>query len=243
MIDSKHTTIRDKRRKYGNSSRQKISKKGIITGKTYFSGRACSGFRSSNKQFRSSADAVFRLRYIGCFQCALCVLSGAATAYPGNMDISVSGASGAVFDDNAKKFVPQYLFSFVVGFVFGKLIDFYELWIDILPTNIPCCVIYFVVSFLIFSLGIALSNRCGLPIVPTDLFPRELAAITGIAYTKVKIVFDVLCLAVTVGLTFFCLGQVRGLGIGTVIAAFTLGKAVGIVEKRLDKTSEFITII
>ena len=35
-----------------------------------------------------------------------------------------------------KKFVPQYLFSFVVGFVFGKLLDFYELWINKRKTKV-----------------------------------------------------------------------------------------------------------
>ena len=36
-----------------------------------------------------------------------------------------------------KKFVPSYLFSFVVGFVFGKLLDVHEAWINVLPYNNP----------------------------------------------------------------------------------------------------------
>lgn len=60
--------------------------------------------------------------------------------------------------------------------------------------------LFFGKLFLI-SLGIALFNRCGLPIVPTDLFPRELAKITGIRYPIIKISFDILCLAVTAGMT------------------------------------------
>lgn len=62
-----------------------------------------------------------------------------------------------------KKFVPSYLFSFVVGFVFGKLLDVHEAWINVLPYNIPMRVVYFVVSYCLISLGIALSNRCKLP--------------------------------------------------------------------------------
>ena len=142
-----------------------------------------------------------------------------------------------------KRFVPQYMFSFVVGFIFGELIDFYELWINILPQTIVCRFIYFAASFILFSIGIALSNRCGLPIIPTDLFTRELADITGVAYTRIKIVFDVMCLAATASLTFFCLGHVDGLGIGTVIAAFTLGKAVGIADNKMDKSLQFTTFL
>ena len=48
-----------------------------------------------------------------------------------------------------KRFVPSYLFSFVVGFFFGKLLDVHEAWINILPTAIGWRVLYFVASYLI----------------------------------------------------------------------------------------------
>lgn len=138
-----------------------------------------------------------------------------------------------------KKFVPSYLFSFVVGFVFGKLLDLHEMWINTLPDNIIMRVIYFIISYVLICIGIALSNRCGLPIVPTDLFPRELSDITGVKYSKIKIGFDITCLAVTAGLTFFCLGRIMGLGIGTVLAAFTMGKGIGFAGKLIDRKFVF----
>lgn len=138
-----------------------------------------------------------------------------------------------------KKFVPSYLFSFVVGFVFGILLDIHKAWINVLPDSLPWKIVWFVLSYLILSIGIALSNRCGLPIVPTDLFPRELSEITGAGYPKIKIIFDVSCLAVTAALTFFGLGHIEGLGIGTVLAAFTMGKAVGLCGNVLDKHFRF----
>ena len=140
-----------------------------------------------------------------------------------------------------RKFVVSYLFSFVVGFFFGELLDVHELWIDVLPENLPCQVLYFVVSYLLICIGIALSNRCGLPIIPTDLFPRELSQITGIGYPKIKISFDAICLVVTAGMTFFFLGHVMGLGIGTVLAALTMGKTIGIIGSWMDKHFTFAT--
>ena len=80
------------------------------------------------------------------------------------------------------------------------------------------------------------------PIIPTDLFPRELSDITSVGYPKIKIGFDVTCLAVTAGLTFFCLGYLDGLGVGTIAAALTMGKGVGIVGDWLDKRFRFITV-
>ena len=142
-----------------------------------------------------------------------------------------------------KKFVPSYLFSFVVGFVFGELLDVHELWISVLPTALPFRFLYFVISYALICIGIAISNRCKLPIIPTDLFPRELADITKAGYPKIKIGFDVACLAVTAALTFFCLGHLEGLGIGTILAAFTMGKGVGIVGTLLDRHFRFVSVL
>ena len=99
------------------------------------------------------------------------------------------------------------------------------------------------VSYLLISFGIALSNRCGLPIIPTDLFPRELAQITKIAYSKIKISFDVICLAATAGMTGLFLGHLSGLGAGTILAAFTMSKMVGIMGKWLDSRFCFLSFL
>ena len=136
-----------------------------------------------------------------------------------------------------RRFVPQYLFSFVVGFVF------HEQWISILPRHFVCRIFYFVMSYLLISFGIALSNRCHLPIIPTDLFPRELAQIIHIRYSIIKISFDIICLAITAGMTFFFLGNLKGLGIGTVLAAFTMGKCIGLIGSWMDKRYTFVTVL
>lgn len=138
-----------------------------------------------------------------------------------------------------KKFVPAYLFSFVVGFIFGEMLDVHELWINVLPHTIAWRIVYFIISYLLISIGIALSNRCCLPIIPTDLFPRELSDIFNTAYSKIKIAFDVTCLLITAGMTFIILGHLDGLGIGTILAAFTMGKMIGIIGDWMDKHYKF----
>lgn len=142
-----------------------------------------------------------------------------------------------------KKFIPEYLFSFVVGFIFGKLLDVHKFWIEILPQTFSWCIVYFIVSYLLLCFGIALSNRCKLPIIPTDLFPRELEQITAIKYHKIKITYDVMCLAITAGMTLIFLGHLDGLGIGTIMAAFTMGKVVGMIGEWLDRRFYFVSFL
>jgi hypothetical protein len=47
---------------------------------------------------------------------------------------------------------------------------------------------------------------------------------------------------VTALLTFVCLRQIRGLGIGTVLAAFTMGKVIGKIGEEMDKKVRFVSI-
>lgn len=96
---------------------------------------------------------------------------------------------------------------------------------------------------MILCIGIAQSNRCKLPIIPTDLFPRDLAEIIQKPYARVKITFDVTCLLVTACLTYFALGRILGLGIGTVVAAFTMGKGVAIAGNLIDKKMTFVSFL
>ena len=142
-----------------------------------------------------------------------------------------------------RRFVPEYLFSFVAGFIFGELLDVHEAWIGILPTALPWRILYFIISYLLICIGIALSNRCQLPIIPTDLFPRELADITGAAYSKIKITFDLLCLATTLALTLIFLHRIDGLGSGTILAAFPMGKVIGIIGKKMDAHVCFVSVL
>lgn len=140
-----------------------------------------------------------------------------------------------------KKFVPQYFFSFGVGFAFGFMVDVYKNFVQILPTAVPFRVCYFVLSYLIISFGVALSNRCHMPLIPTDLFPKELSEITGTAFSKIKVSFDMICVAVTAVLTVVFLGGISGLGIGTILSAFTMGKAIGILGGWMDRHLIFVT--
>ena len=82
----------------------------------------------------------------------------------------------------------------------------------VLPLTIPLRILYFVLSYLIICVGIALSNRCKLPIIPTDLFPREVA-------------------------------DIMGLGVGTIVAAFTMGKGIAIVGNRIDRKVSFVSVL
>ena len=142
-----------------------------------------------------------------------------------------------------RKFVPNYLFSFVVGFAFSMMLDVYKLKLAWLPMTIPYRILYFAAGYLLIAFGVALSNRCGLPIIPTDLFPREVSAIKNWKYSRVKITCDLTSLAITGLLTGVLLGHIDGLGIGTIIAACTMGKVIGTIGECMDRHVTFVSFM
>ena len=72
---------------------------------------------------------------------------------------------------------------------------------------------------------------------------RELADITGIRYSRIKVSFDVICLAVTALMTGLLLGHLDGLGVGTILAAFTMGKVIGMIGDWMDQRVRFVSFM
>ena len=108
-----------------------------------------------------------------------------------------------------RSFCPGYLFSFVVGIGFGKMIDVHNAWVTMLP------------------------------IVPTDIFPRDLSELLHKKYHRIKTTFDLTCLTTTVLLSLLILHHLYGIGIGTFFCAFMTGRTVSLVQKFIGNHVEF----
>lgn len=141
-----------------------------------------------------------------------------------------------------RRFVPQYLLSFAVAFAFGLLVDVHELWVSLLPETLPLRILWFLLGFLCMCVGISAGNCCKTPINPGDLFPRELSALLHLPYARVKVTFDLGCVAGTAVLTVLAEGRILGLGIGTIVAALAMGNGVGLCTEWIRQHADFVSI-
>lgn len=142
-----------------------------------------------------------------------------------------------------RRFVPTYLFSFVVGFAFGNLLDVFGAWWPAMPHTMGWRILYFVLSCPVIGLGIALSNRCKLPIIPADLFARDLAGILNKPFPRVKMTIDLTCVTVAALLTAGFLHNLQGVGAGTVIGALCYGPLGGWFGRLLDRHFDFVSVL
>ena len=139
-----------------------------------------------------------------------------------------------------KRFVPAYLLSLAVGFCFGELLEFR---IGVLPKTLPFRVAYFAVSYLVICFGVALFNHCKILFVPTELFLREVSAITGVTYARIKVPFDLRCLVVTALLEGIWGAFWMAWGAGTVLAALIKEKVIGQMNRFLDQKAAFKSLL
>ena len=90
-----------------------------------------------------------------------------------------------------KKCTLGYLCSFLVGVVFGYTLDFCRFCIHPLPDTLFPRLVYFVLGTALLILGVSLLMISRMPIMPQDLFTRELSEHFAIPFRKVKTVFDI----------------------------------------------------
>ena len=114
-----------------------------------------------------------------------------------------------------------YVMSFMIGVVFGYTLDVCRLLVAPLITG---------VAFLMIS---------NLPIMPQDLFTREISAHFSLPFKVVKTVFDLSCVSLSLAVAFLALGRIAGVGAGTLVSALITGKCVDAVKRRLLSTKRF----
>ncbi len=120
----------------------------------------------------------------------------------------------------------------------------HEAWINLLPLTLPEPY-----SLFCNQLSVDLHRNCTVkPLWSADHTDRSVPEGTGGHYGRrvfqhKKVSFDVICLAVTAGMTIFFLGHLDGLGIGTILAAFTMGKVIGVIGKWMDGRLRFVSVL
>ncbi len=126
-----------------------------------------------------------------------------------------------------------YVMSFALAAVFGALLDGWGLLLAPLPHTMALRLAGFAAGYALMATGIALLLACGLPVLPFDTVPRELVAVLGWSVRKARTAFDLVNLAMMLGLGLIFLGRAAGIGWGSVFNALLMGTGAGYVSAFL----------
>ncbi|HCY06678.1 MAG: DUF6198 family protein [Erysipelotrichaceae bacterium] len=137
-----------------------------------------------------------------------------------------------------KKIDVKLLMQLPFSFVFGKLVD-----IIFVVFNFPVdTIIKKWICLFLGVVGIALGSylcvRMNLIMDPANGATNEVAKKLNSEFGKVKIGFDISCVVVSVIVSFIVLKRIFGVGIGTLIYAILIGKAISLFGNLLNKHIE-----
>ncbi|WP_419865868.1 YczE/YyaS/YitT family protein [Ureibacillus xyleni] len=131
---------------------------------------------------------------------------------------------------NLREFGLQLL----VAFLFGFYMDFALFLVRLLPTpeTIFMRSIFLIISLFIVGIGLLGYFNAKLPLMPYDALTYAISDKFQMPFPKAKITSDLInvCLSLVICLIF--IHSFGSVGIGTLIAAYFIGKILGVLMKR-----------
>jgi len=140
-----------------------------------------------------------------------------------------------------RRFKITYLISFLSGIIYGLILDFFT-WamMPLSADSLLKVIIFYITGFILICIAVALFFCCKAPLMPYDIFIREVSEVKKINLTKFKWGFDISCIIVSLVLSLIITGRIIGIGIGTVIFAFFVSPVMTFIMKFLNKHIEFV---
>ena len=124
----------------------------------------------------------------------------------------------------------NFFLQLIISTIFGSFMDL-AVWLTKgLPeaNSIWLIIIYLIVSLIIVSMALLFYFTAKLPMMPYDALTHVIAEKWSIAFSKAKITSDMLNVVLTLVLCLLFIHSFGAIGIGTFIAAYAIGKIVGL---------------
>ena len=142
-----------------------------------------------------------------------------------------------------KKVKLLYFFSFITAVFYGLVLDLLRFLIPFLNPNVispesidfVVRILYLASGIILTSLSIALLFKVYLYPQVYDFFVKKVSDKFGKKISSFKIVFDFSFLALSILMTLILFGEIRGIGIGTLVMTLINGFTIGIFTKLLDR--------
>ncbi|WP_143318977.1 DUF6198 family protein [Clostridium sp. HBUAS56010] len=131
-----------------------------------------------------------------------------------------------------RKIKIKVLLQFPFSFVFGWIVDFYNKFIVISNPDGVLKFILLILAILCISVGISMVVNMNFVPNPPDGGVQALASLTKLPFGRAKLIYDGIMLLVTGVISFIASGKIIGIGIGTIVAFFTIGNIIYFINKH-----------
>ena len=133
--------------------------------------------------------------------------------------------------------IKDVILQLIISFVFGFFMDGTLFLVQLLPTpeSIVLRYVYLIISLFVVSAGLIGYFTAKLPLMPYDALTYIISERFKIKFSKAKITSDLLnvCISAALGLVF--IQSFGSIGIGTLVAAYFIGKILGWMISHYQK--------
>jgi len=132
-----------------------------------------------------------------------------------------------------RDFKLRHLLQFVFSYVFGLFTDMSMFLTRNLATDIyPVRLAMLAISLVLIAFGVYTVVLTDVVMNAPDGLVKTIADHWHIEFSKVKSIFDVICVSTSISLSLIFMGNITGLREGTIIASLSIGRLIGVVSKR-----------
>ena len=126
-----------------------------------------------------------------------------------------------------------YAISMAEAVLFGFFLNAMKALLADIPLSFELSLVYLFVAHVLLFFGVAFFMRSYIPLLPCDVFIRDVVITYRIKYRTFKTLFDVTCMLISVAIGLLVFGHIVDIGIGTVISACTTGYFVARITTRV----------
>lgn len=124
----------------------------------------------------------------------------------------------------------------ILAFVYGYLTNLSCLLIRNIPVNsYPEQLLYMIIGCFVLALGIWLQLRGGVAMLSGEAMNRAISEVTGKRYENIKILFDIIYIALSAVICLVFLGELKGVREGSIISAIAVGLIIKLYNMIIDK--------
>lgn len=137
-----------------------------------------------------------------------------------------------------KRFDLQVIIQLPFSFIFGYLIDFYDLFFSYEPTAFYMQIVILIIAIVLTALGAFLMVLGDIVLNPADGLVHTIGKVTNKDFGFVKNIADLVFIVLTVVICLVTKGYILGIGIGTVVSAIFIGRFIALYRNIYNHLQE-----
>ncbi|MFJ6266780.1 YitT family protein [Lysinibacillus xylanilyticus] len=132
----------------------------------------------------------------------------------------------------------EFAGQFIISFLFGFFMDATLFIVQLFPTpeTIFARIVYLIVSLFVIAVGLMGYTTAKLPLMPYDALTYVISEKFNLTFGKAKILSDLINICVAGAICVIFIHSLGSIGIGTLIAAYFIGKILGWMMPKYQPT-------